>query len=311
MPPSTAPDNPGADTGIDRYQQWIASLRTEIGRMDQRGRPKRVELAHFLRTRRERVTPAEAGMAVSSRRRAPGLLREEVAQLADVSVTWYTWLEQGRPVNVSAATLNNVARALRLSPEETVHLFTLADRPLRTARGEDVPPELRLMLDGIGPNPAYLTNHCWDVVAANEALALGMFESDERAAAIERNLVIDMLTNPRRRDEIVDWERHARRVVGAFRASYGRHRHDERFKRIIERCLAESEPFRRWWAEHEIAEQRPGAIDLKHPVWGPIRYTFASFRATEAGGLRLTVYTPATPGLAERLAAALAERRAH
>ena len=310
MTPASARDNPRTDTGIERYQQWIVPRQTETAGMDQRERPRRVELAHFLRTRRERVTPAEAGVPVSSRRRAPGLLREEVAQLADVSVTWYTWLEQGRPVNVSAETLNNVARALRLSAEETVHLFTLADRPQRPQRGEEVPPELQIMLDAIGPNPAYLTNHCWDVVAANAALALGLFAGDADAEATERNLVIDMLTNPRRRVEIVDWERHARRIVGAFRASFGRHRHDARFARIIERAQAESEPFRRWWSEHEVAEQRPGAIELEHPVWGRIRYTFASFRATEAGGLRLTVYTPSTPGLAARLAAAIAEPHA-
>jgi transcriptional regulator with XRE-family HTH domain len=277
------------------------ALRRENRGMDQAERPKRTELAHFLRSRRERLTPAQAGIAVSSRRRAPGLLREEVAQLADVSVTWYTWLEQGRPVNVSAATLTNIARALRLSSDESTHLFTLADRPLRGPRGEDVPPELRRLLDSIGPNPAYLTNHCWDVVAANDALAAGMFAIGDAPGAVETNLVVDMLTNPQRRDEIVDWERHARRIVGAFRASHGRHRHDERFAPIIERCLAESESFRRWWDDHEIADQRPGTIELTHPLWGPIAYTFTSFRATDAGGLRLTIYTPASPGLAERL----------
>ena len=274
--------------------------------MDSPERPKRVELAHFLRTRRERVTPAEAGVAVRSRRRATGLLREEVAQLADVSVTWYTWLEQGRPVNVSPATLSNVAQALRLSAEETTHLFTLADRPVRPMRGEDVAPELRRLLDGIGPNPAYLTNHCWDIIAVNAALTAGMFAIDPAADPLERNLIVDVLTNPQRRTEIADWESHARFMVGAFRGSFGRHRHDKRFARIIDYCNEQSEPFRRWWDEHEIAEQRPGAIDLHHPRWGPISYTFASFRATDASDLRLTIYTPASPGLAERIAAAIA-----
>lgn len=268
-------------------------------------RPKRTELAHFLRSRRERVTPAEAGITVSSRRRAPGLLREEVAHLADVSVTWYTWLEQGRPVNVSATTLTNIARALRLSSDESTHLFTLADRPQRLRRGEDVPPELHRLLDGVGPNPAYLTNHCWDVVAANDALAAGMFAIGDAPGAIEHNLVIDMLTNPARRAEIVEWERHARRIVGAFRASFGRHRHDGRFAPIIARLVAESDPFRRWWADHEIADQRPGTIELDHPRWGRIAYSFTSFRATDAGGLRLTIYTPAAPELAERIRAVI------
>lgn len=278
--------------------------------MDQPERPKRVELGHFLRTRRERVTAAEAGFAVRSRRRAPGLLREEVAQLADVSVTWYTWLEQGRPVNVSPATLSNVARALRLSAEETTHLFALSDRPQRPARGEDVAPELRRMLDGIGPNPAYLTNHCWDVVAVNAAMTIGMFAIDPAAEALQHNLIVDVLTNPARRKEIADWDSHARFMVGAFRGSYGRHRHDKRFARIIAYCNEHSEPFRRWWDDHEIAEQRPGTIEVHHAQWGIVCFTFASFRATDASDLRLTVYTPVAAEFATQLALAIQAKAA-
>jgi transcriptional regulator with XRE-family HTH domain len=276
--------------------------------MNQLGRPKRVELAHFLRTRRERVTPAEAGIAARSRRRSPGLLRDEVALLADVSVTWYTWLEQGRPVKVSATTLNNIAAALRLSPDETTHLFALADRPWQPRRGEEVTPEVRNMLAGIGPNPAYLTNHCWDVIASNDAATLGLFDFTGAPYDIERNLVYDILTNRNRQAEIVDWERHARRIVGAFRGSYGRHRDDERFAAIIKRCQDESEAFRCWWSEHEITEQRPGRIDLNHPTLGVVGYTYASFRATDSSDLRLTIYTPATAGLALQLRNALDAR---
>jgi hypothetical protein len=211
-------------------------------------------------------------------------------------------------VNVSPATLTNVARALRLSAEETVHLFTLADRPLQPKRGEEVAPELRRLLDGIGPNPAYLTNHCWDVIAVNPAMTAGMFAFDPLAEPLRRNLIADVLTNPLRREEIADWERHARFMVGAFRGSYGRHRNDERFARVIAHCTAHSDAFRRWWDGHEIAEQRPGRIDLHHPRWGAVGYTFASFRATDASDLRLTVFTPETRGFAERLAAAIVER---
>lgn len=273
--------------------------------MDSPERPKRVELAHFLRTRRGRVTPADAGIPVTARRRAPGLLREEVAQLAEVSVTWYTWLEQGRPVNVSPATLRNVARALRLSAEETTHLFTLADRPMQTERGEEVAPEIRRLLDAIGPNPAYLTNHCWDVIAVNDAMTVGMFHIDPFADQSAPNLIVDVVTNPVRREEIVDWESHARFMVGAFRGSYARHRKDGRFSRIIDYCLENSELFRVWWDDHEIAERRPGTIELHHPRWGKVSYTFASFRATDASDLRLTVYTPATSGFAAKLAEAI------
>jgi transcriptional regulator with XRE-family HTH domain len=276
--------------------------------VEQQERAKRVELTHFLRTRRERVSPADVGLGTPARRRSTGLRRAEVAQLADVSVTWYTWLEQGRPVRVSATTLSNVAMALRLSTDETVHLFTLADRPLQSFRGEIVSGELQRLLRGIGPNPAYFTNHCWDVMATNDAAALGLFDFPADRPAIERNLVYDILTNPRRRLEIVNWEDHARRIVGTFRGSYARHSGDPRFGTIIKRCLDDSAEFRQWWHEHEVTGQRPGSIELNHREWGRIGYTFVSFRTTEASDLRMTIYTPASADLDRRLRNAIEEK---
>jgi transcriptional regulator with XRE-family HTH domain len=271
-------------------------------------RPKRVELAHFLRTRRERVLPGDVGLPKRSRRRTPGLLREEVAQLADVSVTWYTWLEQGRPVRVSETTLSNVAKALQLSIAETTHLFLLAERPVHVKRGEHVAVEVRRLLDGVGPNPAYITNNCWDVIAMNDAATLGLFAFPEDGPPIARNFVYDILTNPQRRLEIVDWETYARRMVVSLRGGHARYGDDERFDEIINRCFEASEAFRGLWNEHAMNELRPGSMEINHPVWGLITYTFASFRATEVSDLRLTIFTPASADLEKRLRAAIEKK---
>ena len=265
--------------------------------------PKCVELGRFLRSRRERLTPADVGIAQRSRRRVPGLLREEVAQLADVSVTWYTWLEQGRPVRVSEHTLRNIARALRMTTAETTHLFLLAERAPDARAGEDVAVEVRRLLAEIGPNPAYITNNCWDVLATNDAASTGLFDFTG-CTGIERNFVYDIVTNPRRLAEIVDWERFARQMVVNLRYGLARY-HDDRFPGIIDQCFAASEAFRGWWNAQEVSELRPGRIEVHHPQLGDMAYTFVSFRATVVNDLRLTIYTPETPQLARRLQAAM------
>jgi len=265
--------------------------------------PKRVELGLFLRSRRERLTPVDVGLAGRSRRRVRGLLREEVAQLADVSVTWYTWLEQGRPVRVSERTLRNIARALQMTIAETTHLFLLAERAPDVRGGEDVGEEMRRLLAQIGPNPAYITNNCWDVLATNDAAAAGLFDFTG-CTGIERNFVFDILTNPQRQAEIVDWESFAWRTVVSLRYGFARY-HDDRYPAIIDQCFAASEAFRQWWTAQEVSELGPGRIEVRHPQLGAIAYTYVSLRATVVNDLRLTIYTPETPQLARRLQSAM------
>ena len=134
----------------------------------------RSELVDFLQTRRARLTPYDVGLPAGSRRRTVGLRREEVASLANISATWYTWLEQGRKIRVSPQTLTRIAAALQLDEGERTYLFTLADQAVPKAmRGETVSVALQQMLDGMGLNPAYLTNHCWDVLDWSPAAAAG------------------------------------------------------------------------------------------------------------------------------------------
>ena len=184
---------------------------------------RRKELADFLKTRRARLTPAQAGLPDGGRRRTPGLRREEVAMLASVSTVWYTWLEQERDVRPSAQVLDSVAGALRLDPDEKAHLFALADQgsyyPL-VRREEVVSPALRRALDALNPNPAYVMGRRWDKLAWNDAMTL-VFGDLGSLPAKERNTLWSMFTNQRMRQTIPDWESHARHVLAQFRARLG------------------------------------------------------------------------------------------
>lgn len=253
---------------------------------------RRLELGHFLQSRRARLAPPPDAAAVR-RRRTAGLTREEVAAAASISTTWYTWLEQGRDIRVSPAALTRISDALKLDDDERSYLFRLAEQAVpRRRSGEEIPVALHRMLDGMGLNPVYLTNHCWDVLLWSPAATVGFIDYGELKPAA-RNVVYDFFAEPRRRVEFVDWERHARRIVGEFRASYGRHPDDPRFAPLIERCCAVSPEFTRWWEEHDVADRYPGLIERTSPALGRLSFSYTSFAPSDAGALRMTIYTPA------------------
>src|SRR5581483_5106736 len=169
------------------------------------------ELGDFLRTRRARLAPEDMGLPRGSRRRAPGLRRAEVAQLAGVSVDWYTWLEQGRPISVSTQVLESIVQALHLNAEERAHLFFLAHQqppPARATEPEIVSPTLQRFLDHQYLSPAFVTGRRWDVVAWNEA-ARAIFVYFEQVTTNERNSVWLLFTSPQHRQLLIDWEGHA------------------------------------------------------------------------------------------------------
>lgn len=266
-------------------------------------RTRRDELAHFLQTRRARLTPAIAAEP-GRRRRTAGLTREEVAAASHISTAWYTWLEQGRDIRVSGAALSRIADALRLDAGERVHLFHLAELALPLqSRTEEVSVELRNMLDGMGANVVYLTNHCWDVLAWSEAARYG-FVDYATLAPSARNVVLDFFTTSERRTQFVDWEQHAHRVVAEFRASYGRHKNDARFAPLIERCRTSPE-FAHWWDEHDVGERRPGTVEFQHALLGRLTFTSTTFAPNAGGSLRMTIYAPADDRTRAALATAL------
>src|SRR5262245_28095485 len=181
---------------------------------------RRRELAGFLRSRRERITPAQVGLRPSRRRRTPGLRREEVAQLAGVGVTWYTWLEQGRDIHASAQVLDAIARTLLFDPHERSHLFTLAGSPDTTIAGEcqSVPPTVQMLLDQLEPFPDLAVNGRYYLLAFNRIWA-SAFPSLETVPFEDRNCLWLIFTHPEWREVILDWDDTVSRMVALYRSA--------------------------------------------------------------------------------------------
>jgi transcriptional regulator with XRE-family HTH domain len=221
----------------------------------------RHELARFLRIRREQITPAQVGLPVSARRRTQGLRREEVAVLAGVSPTWYTYLEQGREIQPSPEVLDSLARVLRLTEDERQYVHQLALGHVKNARPVEsqatMIPLVRSLVRvaGQSPYPLYAFDYAGAVLAWNEA-ATQWYTDWVALRDIERNIVWWMLTNPQARERIVDWEEDARDIVATTRAVSARYPHDQRVRELITRLTEESEEFRRWWPNHEVRGQR-------------------------------------------------------
>jgi transcriptional regulator with XRE-family HTH domain len=256
---------------------------------------RRTELAAFLRARRERVSPEDVGLPPGIRRRTAGLRREELAQLAGVGVTWYTWLEQGRPINASVQVLDAVATTLRLDAVERAHLFRLADLPGAGAVAADcpdspLPPEVQQVLDAVKV-PACVLSERFDVIAWNEVYA-ALFPGIAEAPPGERNTLLVNLTGPSCCSPLLDHESHCLALVGQLRAAYGRHVGDPAWTHFIRRLEAVSPAFAQAWASHEVAQPTSHTKRFRHPAVGPITATSTSFAVTSVPGARLVVYTP-------------------
>jgi transcriptional regulator with XRE-family HTH domain len=264
------------------------------GAPSRNGARRRDELADFLRQRRASLQPQEVGLPGGGRRRTPGLRREEVAQLADVGTTWYTWLEQGRDVRASMEVLEAIASALRLTPAERTHLILLGrgeQPPPRRAPAERVSPTLRRLVENLGGNPAYILGQRWDYLAWNRAASalLGDFEA---VAKPERNHVWLTFMDPARRELFPDWSRSIRLLVARFRADSAHHVGDPSFEELISALRASSPEFCKLWKRHEVAGTGVGRRRVEHPIAGPMVFEHAVFNPSEAPDQRLVLYTP-------------------
>jgi transcriptional regulator with XRE-family HTH domain len=257
---------------------------------------RRIELAAFLRARRERISPEDVGLPPGTRRRTAGLRREELAQLAGVGVTWYTWLEQGRPINASVQVLDAVATTLRLDQVERAHLFRLAGLPGAAAAAADcgdcpLPPEVQQILDAV-KYPACVLTERFDLIAWNEVYA-ALFPDTTGAPAGERNTLLVGLTAPACCSPLQDKGTHCLGLVGQLRAAYGRHLGDPAWTHFIRRLEAVSPAFAEAWASHDVAQPTSHTKHFRHPAVGDITTTSTSFAVTAVPGARLVVYTPA------------------
>ncbi|RUU58383.1 helix-turn-helix transcriptional regulator [Mesorhizobium sp. M2C.T.Ca.TU.002.02.1.1] len=255
---------------------------------------RRRELGAFLRSRRERLSPDVAGIACGARRRTPGLRREEVAMIAGVGTTWYTWLEQGRDVRPSVEVLTALCQALRLDGAEQRHLFTLAGRQQPERRRivqTKVEGPLLHMLQSLVLQPAYVVGPRWDVLAWNDA-AVAIFGDYGLLEGDARNIIHGVFTDPHRRRLLVDWEQLARATLAAFRAESAKYTGDPDFERLIALMMRSSPEFREWWPQRDVVHRLSGLKHLRHPIAGAMTFEHMSLSIDDGSDMRLIVYTP-------------------
>jgi transcriptional regulator with XRE-family HTH domain len=266
---------------------------------------RRRELAAFLRSRRERIAPQRVGLPGGGRRRTPGLRREEVANLAGVGVTWYTWLEQGRDIRVSEQVLDAIARTLQLDGDERAHLFALAgagEREVAPDR-EPVPRALQLVLDQLDPMPAVVLNRRTDILAFNAGYdsLLGVGPSLADIPVEERNCLWLSFTLPEWRAAMVEWEDTVARMVAQLRASMAEHVGEPAWKSFVHRLSDASPEFTAMWERHEVrgVENRTKAI--VNARVGLIRVDFTNLWFGPSLQTRLVTYTPTDDESRDRL----------
>jgi transcriptional regulator with XRE-family HTH domain len=267
-----------------------------------RAASRRGELADFLRSRRERITPEQVGLPSGGRRRTPGLRREEVAQLSGLGLTWYTWLEQGRDIKVSAQVLEAVARTLQLDRHERSHLFTLADSPVTDA-GPDclaVSPHVLTILDKLDPLPACILNPRHDVLAYNSAYTKVSGNLDALPVD-ERNALWLAFMSPARRAIIIDWDEAVNRMVGTYRAAMADHVGEPAWKRLIERLEHASPEFAELWHRHDVYPPENLSKRLLHPELGLLSFTYTNLWLSPLVGVRMLTYVPANDATREAL----------
>ncbi|WP_432929976.1 helix-turn-helix transcriptional regulator [Microbispora sp. CA-135349] len=255
---------------------------------------RRQELGAFLRSRRDRLAPEAVGLPSVGRRRAPGLRREEVAQLAGVGVTWYTWLEQGRPINVSAQVIGAVARALRLDDDEIAHLFTLAGLPAPTVVSEEevIAASLSAILDGLDPLPAYAVSARYDLLAWNRSCATLMGDF-ARLPPHRRNMLWLLFAERSLRERVGGYDTETgTQCVARFRRNFAAHIGDPAWRALVDELYERSEEFRRLWDRHDVASNSSKIKDFRHPLVGRLRLASTTLWLADQPGARLVVYNP-------------------
>lgn len=252
------------------------------------------ELADFLKTRRAKIMPSQVGLLSTTRRRTPGLRREEVAQLAGIGLTWYTWLEQGRPIHVSVSVIESLSKVLLLDKNERIHLYLLANQPLPA----DVPeyqsvvsPALQHVLDSLIFCPSLVTDQRCNVIAWNKEANL-LFGDFAEMNSRERNIVWAMFTNKKYKQLFSDWNLYAKHLLGGFRATCGQYIEDSWLVQFIDDLKMQSAEFKSWWSLHEIESTSEKFKKLHHPTVGILDFEVSNFDVLDNMGLKLIVHVP-------------------
>ncbi|QBD75983.1 XRE family transcriptional regulator [Ktedonosporobacter rubrisoli] len=268
---------------------------------------RREELGNFLRTRRARLSPEQIGMPAAGRRRTPGLRREEVAVMAGVSSTWYTYLEQGRAIQVSSSVLASIASVLHLSEDEKSHLFVLARQPLPVkseASCEIVRPAYQRVLQALETEiPAFITGRTYDVLAWNRA-ACAVFGDFSALLESERNLLWQLFTDSpfhRLFAESAARERYAQEVLETFRARVNQYLDEPTIADFIARLELASPEFRQKWSQHNVRQACTIWQALRHPAVGELNFEMATFQVVNHTDMRCHMHTPADEATAGKI----------
>jgi transcriptional regulator with XRE-family HTH domain len=268
-------------------------------------------LGAYLKDRRAKLDPAAFGFP-PRRRRTPGLRREEVAQRASISPTWYTWLEQGRGGAPSAPVLDRIARALMLTDVEREHLFLLGlGRPpeVRYRKDEGVTPRLQRVLDALEPSPALLRTATWDVVAWNRAATV-MLTAYGSLPPGQRNILRFIFLDPRVCAAQYDWESVARFVVGAFRVDAARAGAAAEVEPLVDELCRLSPEFKALWRDNDVRSHGEAVKHIRHPLLGPLAFEYSAFAVDGRPDLSMVVCNPATPADAEKIRSLTGSARA-
>lgn len=261
---------------------------------------RRKALGEFLYVIRSRSQPADFGFPSGNRRRTAGLRREEVAQLIGISPTWYTWIEQGREVNVSAEALDRLAMTLRLTRSERAYLFEMADRrdPQESMPESDNPPSALVeLLDDIGA-PAYLMGRYWDILGWNLAAAelfTGWLDVPRGENESPLNMLRFVFLTPHARDFLIDWEVRARRITAEFRADCRNRLDEPAMQRLVDELSVGCVDFVRFWKLHDVLERQGGERGFQHPVRGEIHYQQVTLFPGEHEHIKFVMLKPSPP----------------
>ncbi|MER5431935.1 helix-turn-helix transcriptional regulator [Streptomyces sp. NPDC002588] len=263
---------------------------------------RRHELAAFLRSRRDRITPEQVGLPRGPRRRTPGLRREEVAHLSAVGVTWYTWLEQARDIHVSVQVLDALARTLLLDKSERAHLFQLAGEvdPTPAASCDGVTDSVRQLLDQLDPLPACVQNSRYDILAYNRTYSLLLCDLDAIPPE-DRNCMLLVHTNPEWRASIVHLEETMRLMAAKLRASMAGHLTEPAWKMLVKRLQAESPEFCENWERYEVVANRTKTKQFRNPHVGLLDVQHTDLWLSPEQSARMVTYTPIDEETRERL----------
>lgn len=261
------------------------------------------ELGQFLKARRARISPTQVGLPYGNRRRTPGLKREEVAQISNVSITWYTWMEQGRPIKVSEQVLASIGQALLLNEREMQYIFKLSQMTMTEIKHQEsqlVGKPLQAILDKLEPFPSFASDQYWNVIGWNPS-AKAIFGDFEKMNGRERNTIWRMFTNPEYKKLFSDWDKAAEWIVAQYRLACGSYLADEWFKKFVDELMAESSDFMKFWMEQNVNYEGDFRKRFYIQTVGEMIFDFTSLDLSINPHIKIAVHTPVDEETTEKL----------